>query len=496
MKHSKTLCLSLAVAMILAVSAACANQITSDDSNSGTSSEGNSSAQTTVAVDPLEEMRPVYPANLDFGEYEFKILTRGDEAHAMPLHTRDLFAEAITADPINDAVYRRNLEVEDKFNIKIKAIVLPEGNENAPNEALKKSVLAEEDEYDLLMTHAGNGATTASAGYLLSWNTIPYIDPSKPWWCEGAVKGLAVGDKLFLSLSDLSVSSNHYAYMVYFNKSVHREFNVVDLYDLVRSGKWTFDKIAEVTKGITQDISGDGVMDEKDRYGAIVSYGALNFLYAGGNTIMSKDEKNYPFLNVFTERAISTFEKAYDICHADYTMFAPGWQNFMEMNAMFASDKVLLYMTNLERIDALREMDSDFGVLPYPKLDENQDKYYTYVDSHSPLMGIPRTASDTERTGAIVEELSYLSRKYLVPAYYDVTLKTKFARDDESSEMFDYIFDGRVYDFGYVYDLTTTFIFQNQINDKKREYMSALEKRMTTAEKLLEKIIAAYDDVA
>jgi hypothetical protein len=319
---------------------------------------------------------------------------------------------------------------------------------------------------------------------------------SKPWWSEGEIKGLSVGNKLFLSLSDLSISSTHYAYMIYFNKELQKEYNVENLYEIVRGGKWTFDKLSEVTKDITTDLNGDGEMTEDDKYGAIVSYGALNFFYAAGNTIMSKDENNYPYLNILTERSINTFEKAYDICHADYTQFAPGWENYADMNAMFISDKALFYVTNLERIDALRDMNSDFGVLPYPKLDEAQDKYYTYVDGHSPLLGVPKTASNLERTGAIVEELSYLSRKYVVPAYYDVTLKTKFARDDESAEMLDYIIDGRVYDFGYVYDGTTAYIFQSQINSDKREFSSAIEKRMTAAQKNLDKIIAAYDEIA
>jgi hypothetical protein len=496
MKQRKVLCSFLAVIMISAVLVSCSNGGEPADAENTDTQENNSAEQTTAdTVDSLEALRPVFPDNLNFDGYEFTILTRGDESHVMPLHTRDIIAETETGNTINDAVYSRNLEVEEKFNIQIKAVILPETNEGAPNEAVKNSVLSGEDEYDLVFGHAVFSAGTASAGYLLSWNTIPYVDFTKPWWCEGAVKGLAVGDKLFLSLSDLSVSSNHYAYMAYFNKDILEEFHVESLYELVRSGKWTFDKVAEVTKGITQDINGDGVMGEDDRYGLIVSYGALNFFYAGGNTLMSKDENNYPVLNILTERTLNTFEKAFDICHADYTMFAPSWENSIAMNKMFTSNQALLYFTNLERIDSLRDMDSDFGVVPYPKLDEEQDKYHTYVDGHSPLLGIPKTASDIARTGAITEELSYLSKKYLVPAYYDVTLKTKFARDEESAEMLDYIFDGRVYDFGYIYDFSTAYIFQNQINSNKREYVSAIEKSLTAAQTTIEKVIAAYDEI-
>jgi len=450
--------------------------------------------EVTEEIDPLEALKPDIP-ELNFDGYEFTVISRDDGTHGYPLHTRDIFAELETGNTINDAVYRRNIEIEEKFNIKIAIITLPEtDSEETANNMIKNAVIAGEDLYDLVYTHALYGATTAAAGYLLNWNTLPYVDVSKPWWCEGAIQGLSVGDKLFLALSDASVSSTQYAYMVYFNKDMQKEYNVANIYQMVGSGQWTFDKISEVTKGVTTDLNGDGIMDNEDKYGAIISYAALNFFYAGGNTVMAKDSDNMPYLDITSERAANTFEKAYDICHSDYVRFAPGWEDEVEMMQMFESNKALLYFHSLSKIDRLRDMDYDFGVLPYPKLDESQEKYYTYVDGHSPLLAVPKVASNLERTGAIIEELSYLSRKYLLPAYYDVTLKTKFARDEESAEMLDYIINGRVYDFGYVYDGTTAYIFQSQINAKNREFISAIEKRMDAAQKNLDKIITAYSE--
>ncbi|MCL2816313.1 MAG: hypothetical protein FWD23_17100, partial [Oscillospiraceae bacterium] len=112
------------------------------------------------------------------------------------------------------------------------------------------------------------------------------------------------------------------------------------------------------------------------------------------------------------------------------------------------------------------------------------------------LMGIPITVQDTEKVGAITEALSYYARKYVVPAYYDINLKTKFSRDDESSEMLDIVMDGRIFDFGYVYDnWVVAFKFADQINAKKREYVSIIEKNLPAAEKQLVKIMQAYDDI-
>jgi len=495
-KTKKYLCLLLLAALFSVFAMSCSQGADKESGGQDGEKKDDGAPAPETKENYLDSIKPDIPAS-DFGGFEFRVLTSDDGHHAIPLHTRDIVAEEETGDPINDAVYRRNIEVEEKYNIKIKNIALSEAADAfGPAKALKVAVLAGEDAYDLLVTYAPGAAQAAAAGHLLNWNTLPYIDMAKPWWFSGAVENLSVGSKIFVSLSDMSISTMHYVYMVYFNKELQKDFNVENLYDLVRAGKWVFDKVPEVTRSITNDLNGNGKMDDEDRYGAIVSYAALNFFYAGGNTLTQKNENNYPYLDIATERAVNTFEKAYDICHSDYVRFAPEWTNENEMRDMFKNGQAFLYFHSLSKIDSLRDMETDFGVLPYPKLDEKQEKYSSFIDLHNPLMGVPSTVAELERTGAIIEDLSYLSRKYLVPAYYDTTLKTKFARDEDSVEMLDIIRDGVVFDFGCVYDVSTAFVFQTQINAKKRDFVSAIEKIMNSAQKNLDKIIKAYDEAA
>lgn len=40
------------------------------------------------------------------------------------------------------------------------------------------------------------------------------------------------------------------------------------------------------------------------------------------------------------------------------------------------------------------------------------------------------------------------SRKSVIPAYYEVALKVKFTRDEESAKMLDLAFENRVFDYG------------------------------------------------
>ena len=60
-------------------------------------------------------------------------------------------------------------------------------------------------------------------------------------------------------------------------------------------------------------------------------------------------------------------------------------------------------------------------------------------------MVIPKTASDLDRTGTILESLSYEGYRTVISAYYDTMLKNKLMRDDDSIEMLDkYIFPNSV----------------------------------------------------
>lgn len=63
---------------------------------------------------------------------------------------------------------------------------------------------------------------------------------------------------------------------------------------------------------------------------------------------------------------------------------------------------------------------------------------------------MPITTSDPERTGSIIEALCAIGSRDVVPAFYNVSLKTKYSRDTESEEMIDIIRDSIIYDIGYV----------------------------------------------
>lgn len=124
-------------------------------------------------------------------------------------------------------------------------------------------------------------------------------------------------------------------------------------------------------------------------------------------------------------------------------------ENFVAGNALFFSDSLSCTLT-------FRNMDADYGILPIPMLDSNQERYYSFVNPWvSSALAIPatHTGEDLEFIGAVLECMGYYSMDTVAYEFYDVALKYQQSRDDDSMEMLDRIFDTRGVDIGSVFKI-------------------------------------------
>nr|MBQ4319420.1 hypothetical protein [Clostridia bacterium] len=151
-----------------------------------------------------------------------------------------------------------------------------------------------------------------------------------------------------------------------------------------------------------------------------------------------------------TPQTVTAFDKFFALVNTD-GMYVHDGDNINEIYAPFTEQRSLFTDMNIRNTSLLRDMEDDFGIVPWPKLDESTSDYYSNVDAGCSAFGVPVTSSDPERTSLIVEALCYLGYKDIIPTYYDVVLTTKYARDETSVAMLDIINRGRVFDIGYYY---------------------------------------------
>lgn len=142
----------------------------------------------------------------------------------------------------------------------------------------------------------------------------------------------------------------------------------------------------------------------------------------------------------------------------------------------------------------MRDSQYDFGLLPYPKLDENQENYSCLISTGLvPGVSIPVTSVDPEMAGAVLEAIAYYSQDTLTKAYYDVTLTNKYFRDEESGDMLDIIFANRTYDIGYIMNVgNLSSIPQNLLNAKSTDVVSKITEQLNAAQADLDKFVAEF----
>ena len=142
----------------------------------------------------------------------------------------------------------------------------------------------------------------------------------------------------------------------------------------------------------------------------------------------------------------------------------------------------------------LRDSELDFGIVPYPKYDENQKEYITY-NFGTYYMAIPTSASNPEMSAVILEALNAESYNTVKDAYYEVNMKVKFSRDETTQRMLDIIVDTEYFDFTFVNESATDHIvmyFFGEVTSHNENIASAYERRQKSFQNKLEKLFETY----
>ena len=111
------------------------------------------------------------------------------------------------------------------------------------------------------------------------------------------------------------------------------------------------------------------------------------------------------------------------------------------------------------------------------------------------MIGVPRTVSDTSLVSAIMTELSAETYYSMTPQIYDIVVKTKNVRDDQSADMADLVIRNHIYDMAYANmgTFTTYSVFyRDALAGNKPEISSILAKAETREQKALDKLIDKY----
>lgn len=450
-----------------------------------------------------------FPYTGNFDGQTIKIFCVSSERH---IYGELQFApnEESKAGAINEAVKARNDKIEEDYGLKIEVI-----SAKYPSEDVKVLIQGGVCDYDIVVDSVDRMVTSVTDNLYCSIDE--YLDLDNAWWDKASINSLTLSDKHYFVAGDALITDDESIYLTLFNKDMYNNNSALketfgDIYQLVNDGKFTYDAFLQMCK-IASHTDENGQWGFDATYGNLShAYGATIMVNGAGVALAEKIDDGTVQLNPGTEKALAVFDQVYAIM-SDKTITQraeliigkgsnPSTYGFSELEEMFKNGRGLFYNTTSSSISNLKysteALDFQFGVLPIPKYDEAQDKYYCSVNRYqSSVIGIPSTNTENiEATAFLLEALGYYSEG-VTEAYYETTLKLQAIEDNEDAEMLDLIYSNRFYDIGAIYPWggTTQLVglYSNVIkNDGANTIVSTWESMKSAVEADMEATIEEY----
>jgi len=393
--------LLLAAVMVLAVLAACQNP--TEDTQGSLESTPNTSVIDPDAYDSLEARLLVSDdlPDKNFDGEKFIMVSQ-------TMHRDDLFVEEGKENGNNviDAVYKRNLALSERFGVSFELMDFLYEDMNA---YVMTCARANESPFDLLFGQAVANGYLFMEDCLMNWYDVPYVNFSKPWWSPCNVTDLTYNGYAFSVIGAVCLSALYTDSCIFYDKTLAADYGIPDMYEIVDAGTWTIDKMMSLTKDIYRDVNNDSQRDFDDFYGmALDPHGDVDaFLWSSGNRVidMSSGEPEIVFRN---QKTIDLVEKLKVLCYGTQGIYTDinyignygyaeglGKDMFAQGKAIFCATTLnssLLYFSNIE----------NYGIIPYPKWDENQDTYHTLVGGSHAVLSVLRCAENIEKIGLLI----------------------------------------------------------------------------------------------
>jgi hypothetical protein len=308
---------------------------------------------------------------------------------------------------------------------------------------------------------------------------------------------MSIRGKLYYAFGDHNLSTYDSVNILLFNKSMSEDLDLPNHYQTILEGAWTLDLMQQNMMLATNDTNGDGKWTVDDTYG-ITSHSKQVlpcFWISAGLRCIEKDTDDVPYFALpGNEKFENLYERVLSMMHNDHLLFMsdsfPDYAN----NTLFIAGGALYNIVRVAFLHFYRDMDIDYGIIPYPKYDSAQETYCSRTEG-AYIHIYPTTLSQYELAGAVTEAMACASLNEVIPVYYDVVLKSKYTRDENSTAMLDLIYGNRFYDLGdtiFCGDIRDG-VFQGKFKSNDTNLQSTLKSLTKIADRAINKYVSAFD---
>ncbi len=425
--------------------------LTGCGANSTTTETTTTTDTTTPAETEPVETEPTYTPlpDTNMNGWTLRFLNYNDTALTWAIH--NLVAEETNGDAMNDEIWARNNRIGEAYNC-----TFTETTFDWVDQKLGSLVQSGDAGGEIAMLYDETIVRQFISGYLQTWEVLPYVDFEAEYWNKSSTDTFSAQGKVYAATGDFSLGQNTRSFVLMFNKDMYADLGLTeDLYQLTMDGKWTMDALIEVEQAAILDLNGDGEMTMEDRYGtggavklyfgSLVTGAGIKYIDIGQDGMpyfaIPGNENAITMMTDLLEKHTGTFifKQVVDGIH----------NGSNEARDMFKNNQFLFCGTSMKAIVNYRDMESDIGILPFPKYTADQENYYA-LTSGGTMAALPKTLNPEyyENTGILLEALCRDSHTGLVPLYKETLLKSRYARDEGSAAMLDIIFASAAYDIG------------------------------------------------
>lgn len=455
--------------------------------------------ETSVEYSSSETVDELPKAN--YNGYKFRILNF--DTYFSQYVTLDF--DEYTGDKLDDAVYDRNRKVEAALNFELEEITMAFNNnwgvdQVALIDRLVNSVMADDDEFDAAYIQPTFKPAILTDGTLVDLKSISELKLDEIWWDNNLNDSFTFDGKLYVATGALQLMPIDSVWVLFFNETKFDAQNLEYPYQLVRDGKWTVDKFYEYAQQCTllnSDENFNWKADGTSVYG-IAGHTSLPVYLILSSDYNFVEEKNGEYeIQLSSEQLMNRIDKIVKLfdtssglihCNNETSGNPEGY------TAMFRNGRAAFLTTNLSVASEYRDMEDSFGLLPFPKYDEEQENYISMATNGLQMLGIPITSDDLSRTGTIIEALTYESYQSVLPNYYGVRLEQKGLRNEDSIEMLQIIRDNYGADFMSVTGVASEYISQlnSKIQNSQTDIVSLAVSNETMVKEKLDTLLEEY----
>ena len=470
-----------------------------DDTPAVTEAQNNTASVDTEAA----VTEAVYPYETpDLNGYTLRVLSSGFLWNMY----QDVDVTETNGEVLNDAVYNRNRKVESKLNCGFDETNFEVNDDPTQlNNHIKDLVLSGDDLYDVMYAAIYLTPAMVTDGYFQNLLDIDGLHLQDAWWDSVIAENGVIEDHLYFITSPMHLMPYDGAWALFFNETMMERNDMEKPYDLVRQGKWTLDALLGYTKEIA-NMNGDASFEWSSGGNAV--YGISSHQLAPDKFILGTGEyfiernasgdlqfaaTDERFFNVIDKLlAITTESTGYTIygSNTDFDAEAGGYMY------IFESGRSLFLTAEIKGAQLLRNMNDTFGIVPYPKLDEAQESYYSSFVNQCYFYTIPVTAANLHETAVISDYTSFLSMQEVLPIYYGNVVEQKGLRNQDSIEMLDIVLSTKTVDLGILFGWTNTLL--ESMRDKffagATDIASTVQKQQAAIEKKMNKTVEAVQN--